>query len=609
MTKRKFKKYPSDDGRFRIAGLLIIIIAGLIVYSNALKCGFVWDDQYLIKENPSVRSLIPSIKTIFTSDILAGTAKESIYYRPIQIISYALDHIAWGMKPVGYHLTNIIIHILNALLVALLVRRLTNNDLISFTSSLLFVVHPVQAAVVTYCSGRADSLALFFILAGLIFFIKHITDEKPGSFWVWSVFSYILAILSKELALVFPFLALLFTMTYGRDVRRSPRGLIVFLFLITLIYVALRFTLLNFGFTRGFDLFYTVPNILMRCDIAVKAFSLYIWLLIAPVDLQMQRELYGISQVFSYMLYASCAVFILVIVWALRRARPEDVIRFSIGLFLITILPLLNIALPLVAEMAEHWLYLPSIGWFIFISTMAVTRVQRYYLRSMTALAGAIFGVLVITYGIMTFNYNKVWTDEFALYQHILSRRPNDVKMRINLAGAHADCGDYGRAIAEYKTAIQTAPRMAELYYNLADAYYKTGNKRMAIIEYTTAISLNPRYVEAYNNLGNIYDEIKQPERAVKFFEKSIMISPNYVAYNSMGISMFNMKRYDESIYAYSRALELEASSVNTMTNLGNAYFAKGDIENAKRAWRAALKKAPDNELLRQNLKLLGENI
>ena len=240
--------HPSSSRSHIILSIILIALVGFAVYANSLNGAFIWDDGHLVEDNLYIRdwAMVPRF---FTEGMAAGSDAPTLYsfYRPLQLISYTLDHSVWSLDPRGYHLTNVILHILAALSVFWLVRVLFHDLRLALFTSLLFVVHPVHTEAVSYISGRAEPLVVIFLMTSFVYHIKTLTQGKPRHYLLM-ISCYILAVLSKELSLVFPFLLLLYHYTFRRPVRWKAYLPIL---AIAFSYVTARYTVLSFLFSHA----------------------------------------------------------------------------------------------------------------------------------------------------------------------------------------------------------------------------------------------------------------------------------------------------------------------------------------------------------------------
>jgi len=197
--------------------VFLIIVLGSLVYTNAISGQFIWDDEHLVQNNTMIKSW-KNVPAVFAEDIGAGGGKEYNFYRPVQMLTYMADYSLWKIDPKGYHLTNIILHILAALAVYYLIYLLLADDLIAFFAAAFFTAHPIQTEGVTYISGRADSLAALFSLGAFIFYIKNRSSNRLTGY-VCILLSYTLALLSKESSLILPVLVLLYHLSFKEKIE------------------------------------------------------------------------------------------------------------------------------------------------------------------------------------------------------------------------------------------------------------------------------------------------------------------------------------------------------------------------------------------------------
>ena len=249
--------------RFTLISCALIIILGFAVYANSLQGEFIWDDQNLIPKNTHL-TRIEGLTKIFNDQLYAGSGEQSNFYRPLQELSYFFDYRIWRLNPFGYHLTNILIHLANAILVYMFVVMLSKSNPAGLVTALLFVVHPIHTQAVTYIAGRADLLSFMFVLLSFVF----------SSF---AVIFYLLALLAKESAIIFPIVFFVYLAMFKDKKQKAKLPAIL---IISLLYILLRFTLIKFDLSTT-DMS-TVP-IYTRLLTSLKAFGQYLVLLFYPL--------------------------------------------------------------------------------------------------------------------------------------------------------------------------------------------------------------------------------------------------------------------------------------------------------------------------------------
>lgn len=561
--------------------IILIIILGCIVYANSMGGKFLYDDERLVKNNVYIKQW-SNLPRIFTEDIGAGAG--SVYfhynfYRPIQMLTYMVDYSMWGTMPFGYHLTSILLHIAVAVAIYFLIGRIFDNKTMAFFTSILFMAHPLHTEAVSYISGRADLLAALFILLCLVFYVKDLAENSPECF-IMTIASYILACLSKEYSLITIFLILLYHYTFGRKIRWHTFGSII---AVTAIYIFLRLTVFNFPVvyqTVHGSFFERLPGFFV-------AFFGYLRLLILPFGLHME---YG-TPFFSFIdprAIIGMAAFAAIVFWAAKSRRNNRSVFFSIAWFILALLPVSNL-FPINAYMAEHWLYVPSIGIFM----LASYGLYRLYDRDkLKPVAIGIFLCMVIFYGTLTVQQNVYWKDPITFYEKTLEYNKNNGRIYANLATEYMQAGQEERAIEVYKKAVSMMTDSAGAYNNLGITYANLARHREAVEAYSKAIELNPSFAEAYSNLGVSYSTLGESAKAIEAYKKAIDINPNYAdAYNNLGSEYADPA---EAITAYKKAIEINPHHANAYYNLSRAYGAIGNQEEAMKMYRRARELNPN---------------
>jgi tetratricopeptide (TPR) repeat protein len=567
---------------------LLIAIWGSLLYSNSLNGKFIWDDNDLVKNNVYIKSW-SNIGKIFTKNIREGARREGNFYRPLQMLSYMVDYSLWKLNTVGFHLTNIILHILVALCVFWLIHLLWGKWLLSLFTGFLFAIHPIHTEAVSYISGRADPLAALFILLCFIFYIKNLSKNHL-TFFIIIVATYISALLSKESSLIVPLLLLIYHYVF----RRKIKSHFFILLAISLAYILLRVTLLKS----------TLPEIelsstlLQRVPGFFVAVTNYIRLLLLPFNLHME---YG-NKLFSFpepkAIVGAIIIFFLTFS-ALKKKKYNPLFSFSILWFLTALLPVSNLY-PVNAYMAEHWLYIPSIGIF----TVAGGYFWWLYENKKLKIPAVSFLiVLSVFYSYLTIKQNIYWKEPLTFYERTLRFTRDSPKVYNNLANIYRDIGKKEEAIKFIKKAIEIDSQYPETYYNLGNVYYDVGENEEAIESYKKAIELNPNYAEAYNNLAIVYNDIGKNEQAIELLNKAIKLNPNYAeAYNNLGNVYYHIGRKEDAITFLKKAIELNPHYPEAYNNLGNAYYDRKKIEASIAAYKKALELNPNYAKVYYNL-------
>jgi len=567
--------------------VILIVALGLIIYGNSLGGKFLWDDEYLIQRNTYIRSF-SNIPKIFTQDIGAGSGRSFGFYRPLHILSYNIDYLLYRLKTWGYHLTNIILHILVALCLLKLFNLLFDKPAVSLAAALLFLAHPMNTATVSYMSGRADSMVNLFMLLSFIFYI--LDTNKPARLSYAMIFvTYAMAILTKENSLFFPALILLYHYAFGKKIelrRFAP------LAVMALGYAILRFTALGFLMPSGPQSIAGSTTILQRLPSFFAAIVSYTGIFIVPLDLHMGRGMvrFNFSDpivIAGILIFAGLAA----AAFYFRKAKKPNIAFFGLMWFFIFILPVSNIY-PINSYMAEHWLALPAIGLFLAaggaLYSMYKADRLKYY-------AIAILAAMVAFYGYTTIKQNAYWKDPITFHSRTLAYEPGNVKSMTDLARQYEMVGRRDDAARLYKRAIEINKAFPIPYNNLGLLYHNAGRDDLSVELYKKALELDPGYSDAINNLAVVYHSTGKSEEAIELYRRAIAVNPNFAGvYSNMGVLCAAMGKYDEALAAYKKAIEISPDFPDPYYNLGLLYTALGRTDEAFDAFKKALELKPD---------------
>jgi tetratricopeptide (TPR) repeat protein len=535
-----------------IINIILIAFIGFAIYANSLQNQFIWDDEYLVVKNTFIQNR-DYIKEIFTTHLFKAVGTESNFYRPIQSLTLLIDYVIWGLNPSGYHLTNTLIHIINAILVYWLALLLLAEVKTALLSALFFLAHPIQVQAVTYISGRADPLMTLFSLLSFILFIRVTKQfsKKLNIGYFGSILCLILALLSKEAASILPVLFLLYLwILQKKNLYRTATSSIIF-FIVVAIYFWFRIGILKI--TGVHPALVNIP-LLDRLLIALKAFGQYVGLLVFPSNLHMERIIAIKNGALNIGIWIPLAFLILCIILIFKSANKYKLISFGLSWFLINLLPVSNIY-PLNASIAEHWLYLPSIGFFLAVSVF-LTEIK--YRKTITVISVAILIIL----SILTIRQNSYWREPISFFQKTLKFRPDN----------------------------------ARLYYGLGTVYKKKKMFAEAKREFAKALELNPKYTEVYNDLGNIYLKEKLFDSAIEYYEKAATVSSNlFEPYYNLGNAYYQKGDYGKAILNYKKALSLKKDDPNIHYNLAMVYGKTGQTDEAIKELEATLKLNPND--------------
>jgi tetratricopeptide (TPR) repeat protein len=609
------KGVPSIFSR-RYGFIALILAVSFGVYLNALFNGFVYDDEVLLLQNPLMRDA-RYIPKIFLSDMWAfHFTGGGNYYRPMFHIFYMSDYYIFGLRPWGFHLTKILLHMGSSLLVFLMASTIisryggrntkTYNEYVPFAAALLFATHPIHTEAVL---GITEvSLAFFYFLS---FYLYVKADDVWGKFSIVSLLFFFLAALSKETALTLPILLFAYDYSFKRDSVLYPTPETFYLllkrYLPYLVVAGIYFILRTYavgGFApvkihaelSGYEYFINV----------FPLFAQYLGKMILPINLNAAYVFYPISSLLEWKGIMAVAV-TLGFIFTLYLARDRNrVVFFSLLLVVIPLLPAFYI--PALGEhtFAERYLYLPSTG-FVIIASMGLCGIASLDALRDRAMPIMLSVVLVITalYSAGTIKRNPVWKDDLTLWSDTVKKSPDGFIPHYNLGLAHSKKGFTDKAIENYKKAIILKPHFADAHNNLGLSYLEKGLHDTAIQEFKMALHLKPDHAEAHNNLGAAYYNLGRTDEAIEESKEALRLKPDYVdAHFNLGLAYRKLGRTDEAVKEYKLALSLNPNHVGAHYNLGNSYSEQGWIDKAIVEYKEAIMLNPDYADAHYNLGL-----
>jgi protein O-mannosyl-transferase len=591
-----------------LAGILLISAAVSIAYFPSLSGGFVLDDDILMTENKLVKPA--------TGLYQIWSTTEPIDYWPVTNTTFWIEWRLWGMHPTGYHVTNLILHVSEALLVWLILRKLSIPG--AFLAALIFALHPVNVESAAWIASRKNLMAILFFLLSILWYIrfdglahlrlaaKQSTAHCPPStahcfLWYWlSLASFLLAMLSKGSAAILPVL-LLGIIWWLRPLTRRDLLLSIPFFLIALALVAV-----NMSFqTRSVVEPFRTAGITERLLGAGSVVWFYLYKALLPVDLAFIYPQWRIaSGNLLWWLPLSAALALTAVLWRYRKSWSRPLL-FAWGFFCVALLPVMgftDVGFMQYSLVADRYQHIPLIGIIALTSASwsAWHLRMRESLRWLTlALAVATAGTL----GFLSWRQSGLYRDDITLYYAILDKNPNCWMAHNNLGGALIELDRPLEAIDHCRQAIKLKPDHAKAFNNLAIALVKTGRAQEAIEQYRQAISLKPDYTDAYNNLGSALVGMGRFQEAIDYCKQSLLIDPDSVeAHNNLGNAFQSIGQYQQAIEYYKTAISLDQKFFRAYINLGSALNKTGRIPEAIENYEKAISLNPHSFEAHNNL-------
>ena len=542
--------------------MILLAVAGVLVYSNAFRGPFVLDDLKAIAENRSIRSLWPP------SGVLSPPPRTAVAGRPVSNLSLAFNYAVGGLNPTSYHAVNVALHVFAALAVFGITRRtLGSPELetgyrsralpLAAAVALLWVVHPLLTESVNYTVQRTELLMGLFTLLTLYCSIRAF-ESPEGRLWeVAALFAFALAMGSKEVAVVAPILVLaLDALFWSKSIREAVRrhwrlyaGLAVVL-LVCLLLVATRFRRTLAGFVR--DDVTPWEYGLTQSGVIVHYLRLAFWPNALAADYDGWPLANSIGDVLPFLLIV--AALVALTLWSVLRRKK---LAFLGVVFFLVLAPTSSFR-PLVAEVAaERRMYLPLAA-VLALVVIAGDELRRR-LGASAGVGLAVVAAVALALAVTTVRRNEVYRTTLGFWSDIVKKRPENPRARVWLGNYLENRGPSPEGLEHLVTAVRLEPNNANSRYNLGIAFASRGRTDEAIAEYQKAVAINPKYAAAHSNLGLLFASRREFDRAIEQYRKAIQSDPRHAyAHFNLAQALLEQGRTDEAIEHLEAAVRLE---------------------------------------------------
>lgn len=556
--------FQSRYTKFLIAPFILIIT--FLAFTPSLKDDLLktWDDQAYVINNDLVKSLsIDNIKKIFKED-------KGLYanYHPLTIVSLAVNYHFGKLNSVDYHLTNLFLHLLNTLLVFIFIYHLTGKRLeIAAFVSLLFGLHPMHVESVAWVSERKDVLYTFFFLSSLIAY--QLFCKKNNLFlYILSLFLFLCSLLSKAMAVSLPMVLILLDYLAKRkwSFRIVIEKLPFFLIALLMGIVAVRIqsesgAISNITFpmtNRILHVFYGFVMYIVKIMVPSGLSAFY------PYPYPLVNSAWALNKmpvVFFLTFVIALLIVIFTVMQVLKPGKYSGLIVFGVLFYAVTLALVLQYIPVGRAIMADRYSYIPSIGIFL---TAGWLLFQLYRNPKFKIVAIVTFLIYSSFLFYMTFDRNKVWKNDEALWTDVIKTYPDDSRVVLALD-------------------------------NRAQYYYGENKMNESLKDYLLLSSYNPKDDNILDKIGDIYGQkLNDLDKALIYFQKAYELNPrNLDVLRDLG-TVYGMKRDPQKSLEYSlKGLELKGDDPLLLMNAGISYRNLGEPEKAMKYINQAHQKDP----------------
>jgi tetratricopeptide (TPR) repeat protein len=605
-------------------GWRLLALGGLVLvaYSNSFQAALTFDNASAIGEDPRIRAATTeNIESILKGRYWYGNsvrAASSGWYRPLTTFSYLVNYavLGNGPRPAGYHWVNLALHEVNVALVYALGLLVLGETAPAWALAAIWGLHPLLTEAVTNIVGRADLLAAFGVLAGLLCHVKGASaaGRRRVAWLAGLAAAQAVGLFSKENAAVLPGIMLLYDLTWPERAtwrRRAAAYAAVALPIVAYLY-------LRSGLHWHAVIEYT-ENPLVSAGFwttrltAVKVLGKYLWLFVWPARLSADYT-YNSVPLFEWRVWnwedakaivalAVClGAALLAVLLAVRWRRTGKPLLFFLVFFFVALSPTSNLVVLVGSTMAERFMYLPSVGLAGCVVAAVCALGQRRFPKRPAAarVAWVALGLVCLAFTVRTYARNFDWQDERSLWASTVEVCPGSARAHYSLGLALERLPyELPEAIAQYQAAVRIEPDFAEAHNNLGNALAQTpGRLPEAIAEYQAALRIRPDLAAVHYNLANTLARIpgRLPE-AIAEYQATLKIRPDDAdAHDALANALAQTPgRLPEAIAEYRAALRIEPDRAEVHYNLANALAqTPGRLPEAIAEYQAALRSEPD---------------
>ncbi len=612
--------------------ILLLVVAIFATYSNSLYNSFHFDDNHSIVNNPYIR-YPANIPYFFTSPNMFSVDRGARMYRPILLLTYAINYQIGGYNVLGYHIVNILLHILNSILIYIILLTpigvswieskylqysISNHQIsidrrwIALSGAFLFGLHAINTQPVNYISSRSVLLVTFFYLLAFYLYVKSgvspqgsgVRGKQDGvntnRAYLFSLVSYAFALLSKEIAITLPLILILCDLLFGsRQEAKGQRDRIfdfgyrisdfkssilrhLPFWAISAIYLFIRKALfhravIEVSYRTIFEGKGMVRSIYVNLLTQIKALVFYISKLFYPAGLSVDHYFPVNGSMADPYLLLSIIVVLSFLVIGITCIKKYPVISFGIFWFFIASLP--ETILPLNMVINEHRAYLPGVG-FVFAITgvmslivnyqLTIDRVEGHRLLNLVSRASILLFIIYIPFNAFaTYNRNRIWSDDLTLWTDAVEKNPKSFR-------AYLELGKYYRGKKMYKEALEFTKQ---------------------------SIRLSPAYHSSHQLLGLIYADMRDYNGAVEELKKAIRLKPSAPnAYVDLAFIYLDIGKDNEALDLFKKVVKINPLDDKAYYNMGVIYLKKGDMVRAEEAFLKVIELNPLNPSAYYNL-------
>ena len=559
-----------------------LIISTIISYSQIKNLNFInYDDNAYVVENSNIQQSI-TIKSL----IWAFTTFHAANWHPVTWLSHMLDYFLYGLHPSGHHLTNLLLHLVNTILIFLILAKMTNALWQSAFVSAMFALHPLHVESVIWVAERKDVLCTFFGLLTIIFYLRYIKAPNIKSYLLVFLFLCI-GLMTKPMLVTLPFVLLLLdywplmrfskikknmiskTKTFGFTNPNIYHLIIEKIPFLMPVIVASIMTFLAQDKGKAVQSLDSFP-LINRIANALISYASYIVKAVWPQNLSVFYPYPNDAYLFTTSItYAF--LFGIAFLFAIRFKKKYPYILFGFLFYFITLIPVIGIVQAGSQAMADRYSYIPLTGFFIIVCWGIFDFFAKW--RYKKIIIASLFIIILSALSIRTFFQTMYWKDSITLFEHAINITDRNHLAHFNLAAACFDKNQFDKALIHYNIALNIKPDDPYASCSLGALYQKKKEYDNALFCYKKAVAIIPEFAAAYKAMGDLFFALHKNKKAIVHYSKAVQINfSDSSAYNNIANAYVRMQNYNKAIVHYKKALQINSSDLFAHNNIANVY-------------------------------------
>jgi len=588
----------SKRTRILLISLLAVMVAG--IYLQTARYGFInYDDPLYVTENNQVSAGLTEKGIVW-----AFTTFQAANWHPITWLSHMVDVQLFGMNPAGHHLTSVLFHVVNTLLLFFLFQSSSRSFWKSFVLTSLFGLHPLHVESVAWVAERKDVLSTLFWLLTMLAY-GHYASRRNKPAYALSLIFFAVGLMAKPMLVTLPFVLILWDLWPLRRYspvkgEGEPLSLLLLEKVPFFILAAASCVITYYAQQAGGTVasMRSVPFDFRLINALVSYWD-YIWKFVWPQKLAITYPLPATRTLFAGIIAGSALIGVSAVIWYWRWQYPFLLVGWA--WFLGTLVPVIGLVQVGEQAMADRYTYIPSIGFFLMVVWGISSIAHRY--RSGTRVLPALAVAACLALVPVTWIQTGYWRDSITLFSHAVELVPGSVTALRNLGEAYAERKNFAAMQIAFQEALRLSPDNDRTHAEWGFALETAGNYDEALSHYREALRINPGYAVVHNNMANILIQKGNLSEALSHYQEAQRYDPKNpeIAFH-LGVALATQGDVVAAELQFVRALKLRPDFSEAHYNLGVALAKTGRLAEAKSHFAEALRIDPSLAEARQAL-------